>query len=92
MIPLRSVPDISESFLFGAEVPLARELDICGACSTNSRSSGTHSSPLPQAEQLETTFSMIKGKFGDSLRSKSDTGQINEVQFQDRHAQPPCAD
>jgi transposase len=28
---------------------------------------------------VETTFSMIKAKFGDSLRSKSDTGQINEV-------------
>ena len=28
---------------------------------------------------VETTFSMIKGKFGDSLRSKSDTAQINEV-------------
>jgi len=28
---------------------------------------------------VETTFSMIKRKFGDSLRSKSDTGQINEV-------------
>lgn len=28
---------------------------------------------------VETTFSMIKRKFGDSLRSKSDTGQMNEV-------------
>lgn len=28
---------------------------------------------------VETTFSMIKRKFGDSLRSKSDTGQFNEV-------------
>ena len=28
---------------------------------------------------VETTFSMVKGKFGDSLRSKSDTGQINEM-------------
>lgn len=28
---------------------------------------------------VETTFSMIKRKFGDSLRSKSDTGQLNEV-------------
>jgi transposase len=28
---------------------------------------------------VETTFSMIKRKFGDSLRSKSDTGQVNEV-------------
>jgi transposase len=28
---------------------------------------------------VETTFSMIKAKFGDSLKSKSDTGQINEV-------------
>lgn len=28
---------------------------------------------------VETCFSMIKGKFGDSVRSKSDTGQINEI-------------
>ena len=28
---------------------------------------------------VETTFSMVKGKFGDSLRSKSDTGQVNEI-------------
>ncbi len=28
---------------------------------------------------VETTFSMIKRKFGDSLRSKSDVGQANEV-------------
>ena len=28
---------------------------------------------------VETTFSMIKGKFGDSLRSKSETGQVNEI-------------
>ncbi len=28
---------------------------------------------------VETAYSMIKGKFGDSLRSKSDTGQINEA-------------
>ena len=28
---------------------------------------------------VETTFSIIKGKFGASLRSKSDTGQVNEV-------------
>jgi transposase len=28
---------------------------------------------------VETTFSMIKAKFGDSLRSKSDVGQVNEV-------------
>ncbi len=28
---------------------------------------------------VETTFSMIMRKFGDSLRSKSDTGQMNEV-------------
>ena len=27
----------------------------------------------------ETAFSTIKGKFGDSLRSKSDVGQINEA-------------
>ncbi len=28
---------------------------------------------------IETAFSMIKGKFGSYLRSKSDTGQINEA-------------
>lgn len=28
---------------------------------------------------IETSFSMIKGKFGSALRSKSDTGQINEA-------------
>ena len=28
---------------------------------------------------VETVFSMIKGKFGDSVRSKSDAGQVNEV-------------
>ena len=27
---------------------------------------------------VEATFSMVKGKFGDSLKSKSDIGQINE--------------
>jgi transposase len=28
---------------------------------------------------IESAYSMIKGKFGDSLRSKSDIGQINEA-------------
>ena len=28
---------------------------------------------------VETTFAMIKGKFGDSVRAKSETGQINEI-------------
>jgi hypothetical protein len=32
-----------------------------------------------QRSNVETTFSMIKAKFGGSLRSKSATGQINEV-------------
>ena len=32
-----------------------------------------------QRSNVETTFSMIKAKFGDSLRSKSDEGQMNEV-------------
>ena len=30
---------------------------------------------------VETVFSMVKGKFGDSVRSKSETGQVNEVLF-----------
>ena len=28
---------------------------------------------------IESAYSMIKGKFGSSLRSKSGTGQINEA-------------
>jgi transposase len=28
---------------------------------------------------IETAYSMIRGKFGSVLRSKSDTGQVNEV-------------
>ena len=28
---------------------------------------------------IETAYSMIKGKFGSALRSKSDPGQINEA-------------
>ena len=28
---------------------------------------------------IETAYSMIKGKFGSALKSKSDTGQINEA-------------
>ena len=28
---------------------------------------------------VESVFSMVKAKFGDSVRSKSDTGMINEV-------------
>ena len=28
---------------------------------------------------VETTFSMVKGKFGDSVRSKSEAGQVNEI-------------
>lgn len=28
---------------------------------------------------VETVFSMIKGKFGDAVRSKSDGGMVNEV-------------
>jgi transposase len=32
-----------------------------------------------QRSNVETVFSMIKGKFGDAVRSKSDIGQLNEV-------------
>jgi hypothetical protein len=28
---------------------------------------------------VESVFYMVKGKFGDSVRSKSDVGQVNEV-------------
>ncbi len=32
-----------------------------------------------QRSNVETPYSMMKGKFGDSLRSKSDAGQVNEA-------------
>jgi transposase len=32
-----------------------------------------------QRSNVETAYSMMEGKFGDSLRSKSDVGQINEA-------------
>ena len=32
-----------------------------------------------KGSNIETAYSMIKGKFGSALRSKSDTGQINEA-------------
>ena len=32
-----------------------------------------------QRSNVETVFSMCKAKFGDSVRSKSDTGMVNEV-------------
>jgi hypothetical protein len=32
-----------------------------------------------KSSNIETAYFMIKGKFGSSLRSKSDTGQINEA-------------
>jgi hypothetical protein len=39
--------------------------------------------PPPRGGALEVSgacvFSMVKGTFGDSVRSKSDVGQINEV-------------
>lgn len=28
---------------------------------------------------VKTTFSMVEGKFGDAIRGKTDTAQINEV-------------
>jgi transposase len=32
-----------------------------------------------QRSNVESTFSMIKAKFGDSLRSKTKTAQVNEA-------------
>lgn len=32
-----------------------------------------------QRSNVETTFSMVKAKFGDALRSKSDMGMKNEI-------------
>ena len=32
-----------------------------------------------QRSNVETTFSMIKAKFGDSLRSKTDRAMVNEA-------------
>jgi hypothetical protein len=52
------------------------------SCS-NAKALPRSSSPLVTCSKprssVETTFSMIEAKFGDSLRSKSDVGHINEV-------------
>ena len=32
-----------------------------------------------QRSNVETVFSMVKGKFGDSVRAKTETGQVNET-------------
>lgn len=34
---------------------------------------------IHKRSNVETAFSMIKSKFGDSVRSKTDVGQVNEV-------------
>ena len=41
-----------------------------------------------QRSNVESTFSMIKRKFGDSLRSKTDTAMMNEVLCEVLCAQP----
>jgi transposase len=38
-----------------------------------------HMAHYHKRSNIETAYSMIKGKFGSALRSKSDTGQINEA-------------
>ena len=42
----------------------------------NQESWGDH---YHRRSNVETAFSMIKGKFGDSVRAKSEVGQINEI-------------
>ena len=37
------------------------------------------SSHYHNRSNVETTFSMVKGKFGNSVRSNSETGQMNEI-------------
>lgn len=37
------------------------------------------SSHYHKRSNVETMFSMVKGKCGDSVRSKSETGQVNEI-------------
>ena len=40
---------------------------------------GTFKAHYHRRSNVETAFSMVKAKFGDSVRAKSDTGQVNEV-------------
>lgn len=39
----------------------------------------TYMEHFHKRSNVETTFSMVKGKFGAAVRSKSDVGQVNEV-------------
>jgi hypothetical protein len=50
---------------------------VCSALSPKKRQG--HSDPLNVGSNVETAFSIIKAKFGDAVRSKSDIGQLNEV-------------
>jgi transposase len=78
-IPFKGVPAMPGATLFGYEAAPAtgdiwRRMYHLFAFQRDTFLSRYH-----HRSNVETTFSMIKAKFGDSLRSKSDTGQINEV-------------
>ncbi len=40
---------------------------------------GAFNAHYHRRSNVETTFSMVKGKFGDSVRAKSEVGQVNEI-------------
>jgi hypothetical protein len=60
------------------ELPGVADREQCppDTCSTSER---LFRAPYHQRSNVETAFSMIKAKFGDSLRSKAEIGQFNEV-------------
>jgi transposase len=79
LIPFKGVPDMSDSVLFGYEGP-SGDLDVWTRMyHLFAFQRDTFLSRYHQRSNVETTFSMIKAKFGDALRSKSDEGQVNEV-------------
>lgn len=80
LIPFRGVPAMTHSVLFGYDSAPVATTDVWKRMyHLFAFQRDTFLSRYHQRSNVETTFSMIKAKFGDSLRSKSDTGQINEV-------------
>lgn len=64
-----------------SRVILPVRVRLCGdGCSASScRTKPTSKEHYHKRSNVETVFSMVKGKFGPAVRAKSDSGQMNEI-------------
>lgn len=79
LIPFKGVPAMTDAVLFGYEAAPASGDVWTRMYHLFAFQRDTFLSRYHQRSNVESTFGAIKAKFGDSLRSKSDTGQVNEV-------------